>query len=151
MATAKGGGCSCHKCVNACRASCPGWFLPGEAEQAAALLNMTRDEFLHRYCVRDFWVGGAKVLRPAKVTDAVRWPRAVSYMSAWEGSACVLLTPDGRCLIHEAKPSECALVYGCGRDIEPGAPGSREFIQRAWAAAGYPEGGYMVADEEDNP
>lgn len=139
------GDCSCHKCV-ACCSSCPGWFLPGEAEKAAALLGMEPDDFKRTYCIVDYWVGGAETLRPAKVNEKGRWPELATFSSAWCPARCVLLEND-RCRIHDAKPHECKMVYGCKPTPTSDEPGSRYLIQKAWAEAG--ARGYM-ADEPDD-
>lgn len=129
--------CACESCVECCTHT-PGWFAPGEAEKAAALLGMTFEEFRKRL-IKDYWVEGPSnvyLWRPRKLAGdhgrdvASSWPRS---------GRCVFLTADNRCEIHEAKPMECRTAFGC-RSGKPGtiSTGEREDVVELWRRAGNP-------------
>lgn len=99
--------CACDCCQDACRLA-PGWFAPGEAGQAAALLGLSVQEFFRQYLAVDFWAADALdgfvfVLAPANSNN----PAGREYRFNPRGQ-CVFYR-EGRCLIHAAKPLECAL------------------------------------------
>jgi Fe-S-cluster containining protein len=94
--------CSCARCQAACDKK-PGWFLPGEAERAAALLGLTLKEMFDQYLTVDFWGKTDRfVLSPA----TTRSPRGAEADFIAVGR-CVFLTDEGLCRIHAAKPFEC--------------------------------------------
>lgn len=135
---AKSLGCTCRRCVSACRCK-PGWFLPGEAEKAAALLDMTLPEFFRKHLMVDWWerwrgVHGKEdsrdvfVLSPALVgeapgTEAPGNPRG----------QCVFLK-NNRCSIHAAKPYECRMYVH--DDADKQVSDRKEHIVAAWADKG---------------
>jgi Fe-S-cluster containining protein len=96
--------CSCSKCQDACRGK-PGWFLPGEAEAAAALRGQTLQEFFDQALGVDWWEEydgpDTYILTPALVQHRP----GTEYPGDPRG-ACVLFE-EGKCTIHEAKPFEC--------------------------------------------
>ena len=47
--------CTCEVCQSAC-ATKPGHFMPGEAEEAAALVGLTLKEFFDLHLAVDWWV-----------------------------------------------------------------------------------------------
>lgn len=128
--------CVCEKCVSACKRS-PGWFAPGEAEKAAALLGMSLVHFQAMYLIVDFWVGGARVLVPRKLGVDSGFKKA-TWGSGFQPGRCALLGQDDRCRIHAEKPKECRLAMPCAEKTAPG--GDRESIQKEWLDAGAPLG-----------
>jgi Fe-S-cluster containining protein len=116
--------CTCGECVAACEEK-PGWFAPGEAAAAAALLGLPPKEFFDRYLVADYWIE----------RDG---PDTLVLSPAWEGAApgarapshplgrCVFLD-GGRCRIHAAKPLECREAW-CRRDND----GLHPAMARRW-------------------
>lgn len=125
--------CKCERCVDACRKE-PGWFLPGEAEKAAALLGMTFEAFRSRYLIREYW---------ADVPDIYVWaPRKVGvdeglatarWSSGFQEAPCIFLTDQNLCRIHEAKPAECRESMCCGEEIL-----TRKAIKTKWKKIGNP-------------
>jgi len=118
--------CAC----DACRAGCeriPGWFLPGEMEQAAALLGLDPAEFFRRHVTVDYWADVERpvfVLRPRVVTEN---GGAVAPFASSFGQPCGFYV-GGRCAIHAAKPYECAVAHHDGID-----GGTHEAVTGAWA------------------
>jgi Fe-S-cluster containining protein len=104
--------CSCSSCVSNCRRR-PGWFKPGEAELAAALLGLSLPEFFKHYLAVDWWVGDPNIYLLAPATDESG--TGVEYPGNPEGR-CVFLGEDERCQIHEAKPFECATAHHARTD-----------------------------------
>ncbi len=112
-----------------CRTS-PGWFAPGQAEQAAAALDMTPDDFVRQYLVID-WIdlpeaGRVHVFAPAKLArDGLPLEpcgEAVSSLYSHLKGRCIFYlgepttpgSPSG-CRIYAARPVECAR-YDCTHD-----------------------------------
>ena len=99
--------CTCKYCVDNCSHK-PGWFKPGEPEKAAELMNMTLKEFFDEYLGVDWWEADEHVDHDVFILS----PRLVS-MNGGEMfpsnplGRCVFLKDD-RCMIHAAKPFECA-------------------------------------------
>jgi Fe-S-cluster containining protein len=98
--------CSCEGCQRACTIK-PGWFLPGEAEEAAKLKNMTLPDFFNKYLGVD-WHGQIEntdkdvfLLAPA----TTKMKPGNEYFFDPHGQ-CVFYV-NGKCDIHEAKPYEC--------------------------------------------
>jgi Fe-S-cluster containining protein len=140
--------CKCSECVSACEHT-PGWFGPGEAEKAAALMGMPFEDFKNKFLGIDYWVGGANVLVPLKKGYERFGGLIVGYAYAWDHAPCVFLK-DGLCSIHDAKPIECRLSVP--HDHRLGDPAAmRENIQKTWADAGSPYGnnGRPPGDDED--
>lgn len=112
--------CSCKECQNACKIK-PGWFLPGEAEEAAKLKNMTLPDFFNKYLGVD-WYGQLKnadktdknVFLLAPATTKMR--AGNEYLFNPHGQ-CVFYV-NGKCDIHEAKPYECKeYLHGTPSDL----------------------------------
>lgn len=122
-------GCTCAGCIRSCRTN-PGWFLPGEAEGAAAHLALPFDEFRDRFLVRVHHEG-TEMLAPAKVSDPGGCP-LVEGDYRFHLGPCVFLQDGERCAIHSVKPAECREGYAC----QPGG-GARlkSSIARAWRVA----------------
>lgn len=99
--------CSCDQCVTSCFHK-PGWFLPGEAELAAELLDMDLQEFFNEYLGVDWmglshdWDEDTFILAPSH-----RNMKAGNMYPAQPEGQCIFLTDDNRCRIHEAKPFQC--------------------------------------------
>lgn len=98
--------CSCETCQRACRKK-PGWFLPGEAEKAAVLKDMSLKEFFDKYLMVDFWLGKRAdghifVLSPAtkEGTPGEEFP--------FDPKGECIFYKAGKCEIHAVKPYECA-------------------------------------------
>lgn len=115
--------CSCVVCQSACEAMFgkPGRFLPDELEKAAALKNLSVQEFFNKYCGVEgplfdhedvfFWI-----------TPAIVTMQSGTEYPAYPRGQCVFYK-DGKCDIHEAKPYECRETLCCAelRDIEHSA------------------------------
>jgi Fe-S-cluster containining protein len=116
--------CTCDGCQRACKAK-PGWFLPGEAEKAAALTGMSLQEFFDAHLAVDWWEvdggGDAFVLSPAVVGA-----KPGSEFPGNPNGTCVFFQ-GGRCRIHAAKPAECRALW---HDGLPG--GLHEEVAMAW-------------------
>jgi len=99
--------CSCKKCQGYCEHK-PGWFAPGEAEEAAKLMGTPVEEFFQEYLAVDYWMGNDEF-----PTTFVLSPRTTKMETGGQEfplsphGTCVFLK-DGLCQIHKAKPSECA-------------------------------------------
>jgi Fe-S-cluster containining protein len=107
--------CTCPDCQSACQSK-PGWFLPGEAEGAAALLGVSLAELFRTKLAVDWWEAGdgtdddVFVVAPALVGH----PAGEEYPGDPRGR-CVFYVK-GRCQIHAAKPHECAMAH---HDVPP--------------------------------
>ena len=130
--------CACDECKALCRKT-PGWFLPGEAERAAALLGMEMKEFFRRHLVVDYWVGDGdpRALAPTKRFDPVLGAGhryiagdVVSFAYPFIPGTCVFLDEEEHCSIHAAKPHECRMAYGCRSD--PDMREAHKRVVRAW-------------------
>lgn len=122
--------CVCKKCTDGCRQR-PGWFRPGEAEQAAELLGVTLSKLFQAKLAVDAWVGSEGglpetfVLAPALVTATP----GQEYPFNPTGR-CVFLTEEDRCQIHVAKPYECAVAHHVNTaEVEHAA---RRGVVEAW-------------------
>jgi Fe-S-cluster containining protein len=123
---------TCAACSDACSHK-PGWFLPGEAERAAAHLGLTLQELFDRHLLVDYWSGTKAtdyedvfVLSPAIVgaTPGREFPRDPL-------GTCVFFQA-GRCAIHEVKPFECR-DYWCGDGVTAEENKTRrEQVALAW-------------------
>lgn len=131
--------CTCDECVGACTIE-PGWFAPGQAEEAASLLNLDFEKFKKKYLIIDYWEqdelapDDIYLYTPRKIGAEVEDEGAVAsywYHETW--APCVFLK-DSRCLIHETKPKECRMVrHDRTHKIRP-----RERIMKLWRRAGNP-------------
>ncbi len=100
--------CACEMCKGACQSK-PGWFKPGEAEKAAKLLGIPTEEFFRTKLAVDWWTPDDKHPNTVFVLAPVLVGRnpGTEYPGDPHGR-CALLTEDGKCSIHAAKPHECA-------------------------------------------
>jgi hypothetical protein len=120
--TAESGTC------DVCRAGCdrkPGWFLPGEAEKAAAYLGVTLPELFRDYLAVDWWEAEEPVFL---LSPAVRGRQPGREFPGDPTGSCVFFE-GGRCLIHPAKPHECAVTWCAG-----GPPDLHYTTAMAWEA-----------------
>jgi len=100
-----------------CRRS-PGWFAPGEAERAAALMGLPMAAFVNRYLILDHHettIGRIEAFAPVRLApdgDPVAPPggRVTEFYHLGEGP-CVFFDGQG-CRIYGARPLECRL-YDC--------------------------------------
>lgn len=103
--------CSCRQCVAACQ-SHPGSLMPGDLRRLAKYLGMTEQELFNEHiAVLDLgWVRvpfpAARYLPAGQVTtnDDDRWDLRC---------CCYWLNEDNLCLVHNAKPTECAEAMLC--------------------------------------
>lgn len=127
--TSKQRGCSADSgTCGTCRAGCtrkPGWFLPGEAEKAAAHLGMSLQEFFDTYLAVDWWEGEPDIflLSPTIVGED-----AGTEFPGDPHGTCVFYK-NGRCEIHEVKPFECR-DFWCGNSA--GSPDVHHDTATAW-------------------
>lgn len=117
-----------------CRSS-PGWFGPGEVEQAAALLDLEPDAFVRRYLVVDsLEVDGEEVHVFAPVKLALDGKPAIPPATRADAlyrslrGTCVFFDGVG-CGIYEARPIECQR-YICTN--KPADNLDHEAIARMW-------------------
>jgi Fe-S-cluster containining protein len=142
--------CTCDRCVAACRRK-PGWFLPGEAEKAAALLGVSLEELFKTRLQVDFWLADPNVYL---LSPAVVHGNPGGLFGYHSRGQCVFLTPDQRCEIHAAKPFECRIMLH-GNPGNLGLKWRRANVVDPWAThqkqieelLGYEP----WADEDDNP
>ena len=108
-------GCSCSKCASLCHGS-PGWFLPGQATEAAKSLGMTLHAFFDAYLVIEFWTSGHDiyVLAPRKVDqDGQKYATFADGLPG-HNATCRLWSAARGCLLgFEERPAECATAYAC--------------------------------------
>ena len=108
-------GCSCSKCASLCHGS-PGWFLPGQATEAAKSLGMTLHAFFDAYLVIEFWTSGHDiyVLAPRKVDqDGQKYATFADGFPGRNGT-CRLWSATSGCLLDFwTRPAECATAYAC--------------------------------------
>ena len=116
--------CECESCKSGCK-NRPGWFLPGEAEKAAALLEMTMKEFFDTYLSVDWWIDYDDIFLLAPAID--QYDTGDLYGSNPQGQC--LLYQDGLCLIHAEKPYECAMLVHNDINIQL----KHEYVAHEWA------------------
>jgi Fe-S-cluster containining protein len=121
MACTKQSG-TCGRCRGDCEHK-PGWFLPGEAEKAAAHLGLTMQQFFDRYLAVDWWEGTAPTFL---LSPAVQGEETGEEFPGDPRGTCVFYQ-GGRCQIHKVKPHECREVW-CGAE----AGSVHEDTARAW-------------------
>lgn len=122
--------CVCPVCIEACYGR-PGWFLPGEAEQAAQALAQPFRIFFQRRLTVDYprraLASPVFAIAPGITTE----PKgAVSRRGAW--GRCEFLAKGDRCALHAlgVKP------YGCRaylHDTDPAPAMAR--LREAWGPA----------------
>lgn len=116
--------CDCTSCQHACEVK-PGWFLPGEAERAAALLGLSLQEFFDKHLSVDWFesVPDIFLLAPASSGSDV----GGMYHANPKGRCTFFV--GGRCSIYEARPFECR-AYHHSQEIPNGR---HEAVAKAWA------------------
>ena len=136
----KSNGCDCRKCKNCCWNS-SGWFGSiKEVKGAAKIVGMPVREFAKEFLIGEWWSGDDEdIIVPAprknfdrlskkeqeleievsdiwkeeKLRNGKGFIRASWGHNLMTGFACVFLTEDERCTIHESKPTECRKTFGC--------------------------------------
>ena len=106
--------CTCRRCSQPCK-TVPGWFMPGEVEQAAKLLGLSLRAFFRRYVGITFRSRKPTVFALAPSTRSMK--AGAEYPADPRGE-CVFLTREGRCAIHAAKPYECRMYDHSMTDAE---------------------------------
>lgn len=96
--------CACEGCQRACR-QVPGWFRPGEAEKAAAHLNLSLRVFFKRYLAVQWWEGADK--NTFALAPALKGAESGAMYPANPKGECVFFQ-GGRCAIHPVKPWDCS-------------------------------------------
>ena len=110
-------GCSCPRCVSACKND-PGRLVPDDLPALAALLNLTVDELIISCLVKIplSEKNSIYALAPAKRKGKrfLAQPGTVipDYYTKEHGT-CIFLDENGMCSVHEAKPFECGAYMGC--------------------------------------
>ena len=125
--------CSCDKCAGACSDK-PGWFMPGQAERAAELLGFSLAEFFSKYLGVDWWEGDGQISDDDifLLAPAITGMSAGSEYPASPRGRCVFLK-DSLCLIHAAKPFECAeFMHG---DSSEAIAARHKSVAQAWNEA----------------
>lgn len=120
--------CACSKCKQACQ-RVPGWFLPGEAEKAAALKGMPLRKFFKKYL-------GVQWAKPSKDSQEVfllapaitTMKRGQEYPADPRGT-CIFFK-NGLCDIHEAAPFECRIYLHT--DTHEEVMARRQIVYEAW-------------------
>lgn len=143
--------CACDKCVNACKNGNPGWFLPGEAEKAAAFMQIPFEEFEKKYLILDHCSNQVApdapyVYSPRRI-NVDEGDRIKTAESHRKKGRCVFLRNDDMCCIHPVKPFECRQTMVCG-------PVStywkvRDVVEFAWISKGAPLGMRPEVDAEE--
>jgi hypothetical protein len=94
--------CECSTCRSWCD-RVPGWFKPGEMEQAAQLVGLSPLTFFRQHVTVDYWCGDTVfTLRPRTVKESGGSEAPYNPLGR-----CAFYR-DGKCGIHAAKPHECA-------------------------------------------
>ena len=103
--------CDCYSCVRACTVV-PGWFLPGEAEEAASLLKMSFQDFFNKYLVVNWFEGEGNIETVFVLSPAVKGDPTGIEAPADPRGTCVFLHPETlTCKIYPHHPYECAAYY----------------------------------------
>lgn len=145
----------CGTCFGCCEGeSHPGWFTPGQVEEAAKLMDVTPEEFVDQYCVVD-WIAVedpdvadhaqvVQVFTPARVAvdgqpvvpTGHRVPAEYPLM---QSDRCIFLNRDADrtqgespCQIYSARPLECRQFHCKNSDEEN--PNKRN-LAKIWLAA----------------
>jgi hypothetical protein len=132
--------CVCEKCIGACKTT-PGWFAPGEAEKAAAHLNIPYEEFKSKLLIRDScgdWCAGEApyVFSPRKTWgDEIESGEIRNSRQQQRRGTCVFLKDD-RCQIHPVKPYECVKAFACNYNSHD----VRGDLELRWIKEGAPLG-----------
>ena len=122
-----------------CCKSSPGWFAPGEVEQAAALMGMEPDALVRSHLIVDgMEVGGrfVHVFAPVKLgrdeVPAFEPGRPVDRLYRVLRGTCTFYRGEQGCGIYEARPYECR-HYDCTNP--PSANPEHLEIAQMWLAA----------------
>lgn len=105
-------GCVCTECCLACTYK-PGWFAPGEAERVAEFLKISMKELFDQYLMVDWWSDYPHDifnLSPAIIGHS-------GGTAPGRPTGCCIFFKEDRCSIHEVKPMECRLGFGCSKDV----------------------------------
>jgi len=152
--------CDCQKCKKCCWQSM-GWFGSiEEVEGAAKIMNIPVKEFAKKYLIREWW-DGEDAFVPAPRKNFSRMKKELKevhkiyekhgldllkqqykrngegfVVASWAhnlmiGYACIFLTKDQKCAIHESKPRECREAFGC-RPMSKKDKNIRLKIARYW-------------------
>jgi len=123
---------------NLCCRSNPGWFAPGEAEQAAEVLGLDMASFVNRFLVVDhvdLSVGRVEAFAPVKLgrdgLPAEPTGSRTSDLYRYASGSCVFFDGAG-CAIYSARPWECR-GYACTRLPEENP--SRLQLAQLWLEA----------------
>lgn len=95
--------CQCDCCKTACQ-NRPGWFAPGEIEQAAAHKGLSLKDFFNRFLAVDWWQTDEKAI--FVIAPAIKGSPTGQEYPAQPTGQCIFYE-NSLCSIHEAKPSEC--------------------------------------------
>lgn len=129
--------CQCAKCVDACDHE-PGWFGPGEAENAAIFLGIPFEEFKKTHIIKTScdnpYLNDAPFVWAPRKPDVDGDSLERNQNQKVTHGSCVFFK-EGKCQIHPVKPHECRIVMAC--DYKRG---SRDITERKWMNAGYPMG-----------
>jgi Fe-S-cluster containining protein len=99
---------TCQYCRGGCTRK-PGWFLPGEAETAAAFMGMTLEEFFRAYLAVDWWQDEPDIFL---LSPAIQGEETGTEFPGDPRGTCVFYENE-RCAIHPVKPAECRDLW-CG-------------------------------------
>lgn len=118
-----------------CCKSSPGWFAPGEVEQAAAVKGMEPDAFVRKYLIVDGaevdgeWVHAFAPVKTGRDGEpAFETAQPVDALYRALRGPCIFYDGKG-CGIYEARPYECQ-HYDCTH--EPEQNPRHEDIARMW-------------------
>lgn len=126
--------CACSGCQSACMRRV-GWFLPGEPEQAANLLDMPLTEFFDKYLAIDWFERKEDeedifIIAPATIEISPG-----GMFSEDPHGRCVFFSDEGKCKIHEAKPYECKrspCQQADGKESKKAIIERHQLIARKW-------------------
>lgn len=122
--------CSCTSCQSACTTK-PGWFLPGEAEKAAALKAMPLRDFFTTYLGVDWFEGMGGNDTVFLLAPAVKSMTPGDMYPSNPRGECVFFV-DGKCDIHDAKPHECReYLHGQSQEV---IRARHETVSKAWSS-----------------
>lgn len=97
--------CTCAKCRGACQRR-PGWFLPGEAEKAAALKGLPLRKFFAKFLCVDWGKEDSESANTFVLAPGIVGAKRGQEYPLNPLGQCVFYR-NGLCDIHEAAPSEC--------------------------------------------
>ncbi len=115
---------TCDYCREGCTRK-PGWFLPGEAEAAAAFMGVSLEEFFRQYLAVDWWQDTPDI---SVLSPAIKGEETGTEFPGDPKGTCVFYE-GGRCRIHPVKPAECRDMW-CG---DRGPSSMHQDVAMAWA------------------